>query len=323
MGRTLTKNYEPLKQWAIVLAGLKMTRPEISKCLNVPEGTVKYWLWKEKIVNQYIPIVNQNGKIVCNSGATVDNFYEGLPPNPTPELFVGLAESLNFIEKDSIDIIITSPPYNLGQEKWPMGGNGRTARDTGIGYSLHEDDMPESEYQAWQIKCLEEWYRVAKPGASLFYNHKVRQREGEVIHPIVWLQGTSKWLLRQEIVWDRKSTHNHSATLFWPQDERIFWLTKGKPNLSDKSIGRPSVWQEFGPIPKTGDHPAPFTPALPKMILEAAGKPGDVILDPFGGGMTTCFVASAMGYRSIGVDKDEGYVKLAAGKLGIAYERGT
>jgi DNA modification methylase len=201
-----------------------------------------------------------------------------------------------------------------------MGGNGRTPRDAGIGYSAHEDDMPEDEYQTWQIQCLNEFYRVAKAGASIFYNHKVRQREGGLIHPIKWLQDTTLWTLRQEIIWDRLSTHNHTSTLFWPQDERIYWMTKGKPNLSEKSVGLPSVWREFGPIAKLeGGHPAPFTPALPKMILKAVGKPGDVILDPFGGSMTTCVVASAMGYKSIGIDISEDYVKQAAEYFGVGY----
>lgn len=87
--------------------------------------------------------------------------------------------------------------------------------------------------------------------------------------------------------------------------------TKGNPNLLNKSINLPSVWREFGPIPKNGGHPAPFTPALPKMILKAVGKPGDTILDPFGGSMTTCLVASTLGYKSIGVDIAADYVEQA------------
>jgi modification methylase len=265
----------------------------------------------EKIVADVAFIMAKNGAICHNSGVICHNFRDGLPPNPVPQLFIGKAEDMNFLGDKTVDIIITSPPYNLGQEKWPMGGNGRTPREAGIGYSEYEDNMPEDEYEEWQIKCLKECYRVAKPGASMFYNHKVRQKLGGIIHPILWLQHTTSWNLRQEIIWDRLSTHNHTTTLFWPQDERIYWLKKGKPNLLNKSINLPSVWREFGPIPKNGGHPAPFTPALPKMILKAVGKPGDTILDPFGGSMTTCLVASALGYKSIGVDIAADYVEQA------------
>ena len=322
MGRTLTDDRKILKDWAIILAGLNVTQKDVGKFLNVNQCEISRWL-KGVEIQHNVPIILHNSDgIIHNSGIVMQNFRDGLPPNPKPQLFVGRAENLKFLENESVDIIITSPPYNLGQEKWPMGGNGRTPRDAGIGYSEFEDAMTEPEYQSWQVKCLIEFYRVAKTGASLFYNHKVRQREGEVIHPMEWIKGKSDWLLRQEIIWDRLSTHNHSSTLFWPQDERIYWLTKGKPNLQEKSIGLPSVWREFGPIAKpAGGHPAPFTPALPKMVLQAVGKPGDVVLDPFGGSMTTCLIASSMGYKSIGVDLAEDYVKKAAELLGVDYGR--
>lgn len=320
MPRTLTPERQVLKEWAITLAKVGVTQQVIASYLCEDRDCIKEWVKGiRKIPDINYSINDSTGAIVANSGMVVANFREGLPSNPKPQLFVGRAEKMTFLDDTSVNIIITSPPYNLGQEKWPMGGNGRTPRETGIGYSTHEDDMPENQYQDWQQQCLEEFYRVAKQGASLFYNHKIRQRGGSIIHPVSWLQGTTKWLLRQEVIWDRKSTHNHTPALFWPQDERIYWLTKGKPNLGDKSIGLPSIWRQFGPRPNAG-HPAPFTPELPKMILRAIGKPGDVILDPFGGSMTTCIVASAMGYKSIGVDISEDYIKKASEVLGVEYK---
>ena len=121
-----------------------------------------------------------------------------------PRLYVGRAENMDFLTAESVDIIVTSPPYNLGADDWPMGGNdnmasgleGRTSRD-GIGYN---DVLPEQDYQDWQVDCLAEWFRVAKWGGSLFYNHKVRQRKGEIVHPMDWLRKT-EWTIRQEIIW--------------------------------------------------------------------------------------------------------------------------
>lgn len=315
MARTLSPERQLLKEWAICLKGCGVPLEKISLNLNLPLRTIYHYLDGLNVAKDTF-IMAKNGDICHNSGHVCKNFKDGLPPNPKPQLFVGKAEDMHFLENESVDIIITSPPYNLGQEKWPMGGNGRTPRESGVGYSDHGDNMTEHEYREWQIQCLNEMYRVAKRGASLFYNHKVRQREGEILHPILWLQNTTKWIIRQEIIWDRKSTHNHSATLFWPQDERIYWLTKGKPNLADKSVNVPSVWRQFGPKPNSG-HPAPFTPELPKMLLKAIGKPGDTILDPFGGSMTTCLVASAMGYKSIGVDISQDYVEKAKTQFGV------
>lgn len=236
-----------------------------------------------------------------------------------PIIMIGDAGSLD-LDDALIDVIITSPPYNLGSEHWPMGGQGRQPRKNGIGY---EDSKPENEYQEEQVKWLIEWYRVAKSGASLFYNHKVRQKEGEMIHPLDWLRSPDNpWILRQEIIWDRESTHNHCPSLFWPQDERIYWMTKEKPVVPEDGIGLPSVWRFHGPEPDTW-HPAPFPEELPRRCLKAIGRPGIIVLDPCGGRMTTCKVASEMSYKSIGIDINPVYVERAKKENGWTNESET
>lgn len=229
------------------------------------------------------------------------------PPKPnTPRLIVGCADKLD-LPDESVDVIITSPPYNLNHEEWPMGGHGRIRRDDGIGYN---DDMDDAQYVTWQLMVLTELYRVAKPGASLFYNHKTRTKDGALWHPMTWLSRVYGWTIRQEIIWDREVTHNHSATLFWPIDERVYWLTKGKPTLYSGPIGMPTVWRFHGPAPNTW-HPAPFANELPRRCLQAIGGQGLTVLDPFAGSCTTLAVAMAMGHEAIGVDISADYLERA------------
>jgi DNA modification methylase len=232
------------------------------------------------------------------------------------QLIIGQAEELFAIDDESVDIIITSPPYNMGVESWPMGGEGRQPRP-GIAYEDHFDELDQASYESWQLTVLQELYRVAKPGASFFYNHKPRTSGGVLVHPLRWLlSDDNPWLIRQEIVWDRKSTHNHSARLFWPHDERIYWMTKGQPNLTDKPIGMPTIWQSFGPVPGTW-HPAPFTIELPRMLLEAIdAQPGQVVLDPFAGSCTTLIAALERGCYAVGVDVSQEYLARAAQENG-------
>ena len=204
---------------------------------------------------------------------------------------------------------ITSPPYNLGNDSWDMGVSGSGVRK-GIGYVNHSDSMNQADYEAWQVELLNELYRAASPGASFFYNHKTRTLNGELIHPMRWLS-QSRWVIRQEIVWDRISTHNHEPRLFWPVDERIYWLTKGKPTLRDVNVGLPSVWREFGPVNNTW-HPAPFTIALPRMLLKSVNaQAGDTIIDPFAGSCTTIKAALEIGCNAIGIDKCGEYLARA------------
>lgn len=165
------------------------------------------------------------------------------------------------------------------------------------------------------MAVLEELYRVARPGASLFYNHKTRTREGVLLHPLTWLARVKGWTLRQEIVWDREVTHNHAATLFWPVDERIYWLTKGRPSLYGASVGMPSVWRFHGPQPYTW-HPAPFPEELPRRCLLAIGGKGLVVLDPFAGSCTTVKGAAEMGHEAIGVEQKAEYLARAREEYG-------
>jgi DNA modification methylase len=234
-------------------------------------------------------------------------------------LYCGEAQNMHMLPDEIADLIVTSPPYNLGHESWPMGGAGRIPRRKGVGYV---DMVQENQYQDWQVDCLNECYRVATQGASMFYNHKTRVKDGKLIHPMDWIRD-SLWVIRQEIIWDRKSTHNHSASLFWPEDERIYWLTKNAPKLPDAPIGKSSIWREFGPIPNNSWHPAPFTIKLPEMIIRAIGIPGGTILDPFVGSGTTLKAATKYGYKCIGVDSNQEYLKNVCEETGWTIENAT
>lgn len=71
-------------------------------------------------------------------------------------------KTLQSIEDNSIDMGITSPPYNkLGKKN-----KGWLVKD--VNYQIFNDSMPENEYQLNQIDVLNELYRVIKPGGSFF-----------------------------------------------------------------------------------------------------------------------------------------------------------
>src|SRR5699024_12168971 len=75
------------------------------------------------------------------------------------------------IPDGSVDLIITSPPYNLGAKH-------HTGNKVFKAYSEYSDDMPESVYQEWQKNILNECFRVLKDNGSMWYNHKNRIKDG-------------------------------------------------------------------------------------------------------------------------------------------------
>ena len=97
----------------------------------------------------------------------------------------------------SVDLIITSPPYNLGNTHHT--GNKRFKP-----YGKHNDDMKELDYQDWQVEVLNECFRILKDDGSMLYNHKNRISKGVQITPYQWLLKTD-FVIKQEVVWQNGS----------------------------------------------------------------------------------------------------------------------
>src|SRR3990167_1757240 len=82
----------------------------------------------------------------------------------------------------SVDLIVTSPPYNLKNStgNGMKNGNGGKWPNAKLmeGYESHSDDMPHDEYVAWQRHCLDAMMRVIREDGAIFYNHKWRVQDG-------------------------------------------------------------------------------------------------------------------------------------------------
>jgi len=86
------------------------------------------------------------------------------------------------IPDGSIDLIVTSPPYNLKNSTGNGMRDGRGGKWSNAslieGYSHHNDEMPHDEYVQWQRKCLTEMLRLIPNEGAIFYNHKWRVQGG-------------------------------------------------------------------------------------------------------------------------------------------------
>ena len=103
-------------------------------------------------------------------------------------------DGLKKLDDESIDLIITSPPYNLGN-------NHHTGNKKIFAY---DDNLNEKDYQSSQINMLEQCYRVLKNSGSMMYQHKNRIKKGIQISPYEWIFKT-QFCIKQEIVWINRS----------------------------------------------------------------------------------------------------------------------
>jgi len=219
---------------------------------------------------------------------------------------------LRNLPSEIVDVGVTSPPYNKGENK-----KGWLVKN--VKYSEVTDKLPEEEYQKNQIEVLNEIFRITKPGGSFFYNHKIRWEKGEMFHPVDWLRKT-KWLIRQEIIWDRMIAANIRGWRFWQVEERIYWLYKPKgkkligEELKPKHALLTSIWR-FPPEQKN-PHPAPFPLALPiRAIYSVMDEKKGVIIDPYCGSGTTLIAAKILEHDYIGIEISKEYVEFSEARL--------
>ncbi len=226
-------------------------------------------------------------------------------------------ETLKDIHNDVFDMGVTSPPYNKQNNR-----KGVLVKD--IKYSDITDNKNEYDYQIEQIEILNELYRVIKPGGSFFYNHKIRWDKGEMFHPMDWLR-KSKWVVKQEIIWDRQIAANIRGWRFWQVEERIYWLYKPlnkKDNgeeLKSKHALLTSVWKLRPEMNKelVYGHPAPFPVEIPTRCIYSIldDKKDCNVIDPYMGSGTSAIVCKLLGHNYFGIDISNEYINNANNRI--------
>lgn len=217
----------------------------------------------------------------------------------------------------SVDLTVTSPPYNMGLVP---GGNGRGMYRPGAsnkagrfreGYDGDNDDaMPIDQYCAWQRAALAEMWRVTS--GAIFYNHRPRVIHGQWHAPLYFNFGGL--VPTNVIYWDRGTGIDVTLTNFCTVAEWILLFAKPDFRLaSHAASGMGNVWR-LGMATDDFGHPAPFPLSLPTKAITASADVA-VVLDPFMGTGTTLRAAKDCGVRAIGCDKSEDFCEIAAKRM--------
>lgn len=218
------------------------------------------------------------------------------------------AKIMNSMPAESVDLIVTSPPYNLKNStgngmKDGRGGKWSTAALLN-GYIDHGDNMPHDEYVAWQRNSLKAMMRVLKEDGAIFYNHKWRVQNGllQDRHDIV-----EGFPVRQIIIWRRKGGINFNRGYFLPTYEVVYLIAKPKFKLAPQANAIGDVWeipQEFN-----NKHPAPYPVKFAERCI--GSTTAKIVLDPFMGSGSTAIAALNLGRQYIGIDISKEYCDMA------------
>ena len=232
----------------------------------------------------------------------------------------------------SIDVIVTSPPYNLD-----------------LAYSGYKDSKAEAEYLTWLTNVAAALRRVMRPDASFFLNIAGSSTRPWLpfelivrLRPLFVLQNHITWIKAVSVARDSVGHHKPVAgrRFLNHNHEHIFHLTlTGDVKLDRLSIGVP--FKDKSNIARRGhaqdarcrgntwfipyrtvqtkaakyNHPGTFPVDLPRWCIRLHGRPGAVVLDPFAGTGTTLVAAQLEGARGTGIEVDANYVKTAEERL--------
>jgi len=222
-------------------------------------------------------------------------------------------EKMKDIPDGSINLIVTSPPYNNYRNRRTQQQKKEFWDRTNIVYNSYSDDLSDEDYFDWQKNFINECMRCLTPDGVLAYNHKDLIHDFEVISPMSWILA-SDGILKQRITWDRMGCQAINPVRFFRKEEDIYIIGKrGKPKFNPEFAKLTSIWRVL-PSKKNG-HPAPFPVELPELLIKSFTDINDVVLDPFMGSGTTGVACVNTNRNFVGIELDVEYFKLAQERI--------
>ncbi len=219
---------------------------------------------------------------------------------------------MNQMPAASVDLIVTSPPYNIKNSTGnglKNGSGGKWPQAALIeGYADYDDAMPHDAYVAWQRSCLSAMMRVLSEDGAIFYNHKWRVQGGLLQDRQDIVSG---FPVRQIIIWQRNGGINFNPGYFLPTYEVIYLIAKPNFKLAPKANAQGDVWRI--PQESKNPHPAPFPVELAQRCISSTNA--SIVLDPFIGSGTTAIAAEKSNRQWIGMDISAAYCQLARDRI--------
>lgn len=235
------------------------------------------------------------------------------------EIFIeSCLDTMARMEDDSVDLVVTSPPYNMNlrisKGKYVSR---QIVKEISTKYEDFSDNMPIDEFYEFHKKVLAELLRVSN---LVFYNIQIVTGSKRAFFKLI---GDFSDNLKEVIVWDKghgqpamkEQVLNRRSELLlvfekdYPISRQFRTATFERGTLDD-------VWlikreHKKGSV----NHGATFPEKLVEVIIENFSKKGDVVYDPFLGTGTTAFVANKLGRDYIGSEISPKYAEIAIERL--------
>jgi DNA modification methylase len=251
--------------------------------------------------------------------AKVKYIENPVPPEFLDKIFCKSSEKMEELPDNSVHLMVTSPPYNVGKE--------------------YDEDLTLEGYREFLRSVWREVYRVLVPGGRACINIANLGRKPYIpLHTFIIEDMLELgFLMRGEIIWNKASSSSPSTAWgSWVSaanptlrdiHEYILVFSKGafarrKPANRNNTISREefleftkSVWTFPAEQAKSIGHPAPFPMELPYRLIQLYTYEGEVVLDPFVGSGQAALAAIRTKRHYVGYDINEDYVRLAERRI--------
>jgi len=219
-------------------------------------------------------------------------------------------EKMKLIEDNSVDLIISSPPYE---------------DISGAGYGAKSKDVLFLKlYNEFINQVFTEYKRVLKENGQIFFNVKSKtiNKTIKTPHWFEFTDGFQMFNFKSYIIWKYAGSFDSTKSRFHLDYEIIYHLSKGNDIYLNDDCGihdpLSSVWYVPHNIPaKERVHPTQMPIALADRILNVASKEGDVVLDCFMGSGTTGVACAKRNLDFIGIELNPNNFKIAKERLGV------
>ena len=226
-------------------------------------------------------------------------------------------EVMRSIPDNSVDLVLTSPPYNMNLRI----RNGKycsrqIVKEISTKYARFDDNLPMDEYFDFNKKVLNECLRVSD---LVFFNVQILTGNKPALFK---LMGEFHDKIKEMIVWDKLNAQPAiGKTVMNSQFEILLVLQNSKPEsraFSSAQFDRGTLSNLWGI--KRGkkvdkNHGAVFPLELAEKVIANFSKPGQVVLDPFMGVGTSGVAAKILGRKFIGIEIDPDYFAIAKNRI--------
>lgn len=233
-----------------------------------------------------------------------------------------LNSALNHIQSENVDLVVTSPPYNLS-----------------IDYGENKDNGEYGDYLMFTHDWLRTCYHLSREGGRLCVNIPLDTSKGgqqSFYADFIHYAKMVGWNYHTTIIWNEGNISKRTAWGSWKSASAPYiispvetivvmykgdkWKRSGKGRVSDITRDEfiqwtNGLWTFSGEKKKVSGHPAAFPLELPKRCIKLFSFVEDTVLDPFNGSGSTLVECSRLNRKGIGVEIEEKFCKRAIERI--------